>query len=89
MIAVRHKSFKPSSFSNSSMASVTLVKVFLNDCEPLPAFALYFVKYSSTAHRLSNARQSMLPRLARSKCASKELSKGSLRARNKFRKPGR
>ena len=88
MIAVRHKSLRPSSFSNSSIASVTFEKVFLKDCDPFPALALYFVRYSNTAQRLSRARQSMLPRLASNKCASKELSNTSLRARNKFFKPG-
>ena len=67
MIAVRHKSLRPSSFSNSSIASVTFKKVFLKDTEPFPALAVYFVRYSRTAHKFSNARQSMLPRFAKSR----------------------
>ena len=55
--------------------------------EPAGAFVAYLQMYSTTAHRFKHGRQSMLPMLAKSTCASKLVDKGSLRGKHASQEP--
>ena len=88
MMEVRHRSLRPLSFSKLSIIFVTSTKVFWKEPDPLPALAVYLVKYSNTDHKFNKALQSMFPRLHMSRCSSKGFNKSSLREKNKLYKPG-